>query len=91
MSDMAVNTSGNKNLDSFRTGQLCLKSINLAEKILNKEGVLIFKVFMGSIFEEIYKRSKKTFKKVVIYKPKSSKKESKEIYIYCKGILNYFN
>ena len=63
MSDMAVNTSGNKNLDSFRTGQLCLKSINLAEKILNKEGVLIFKVFMGSIFEEIYKRSKKPLKK----------------------------
>ena len=91
MSDMAVNTSGNKNLDSFRTGQLCLKTIDFAQKILHKEGVLIFKVFMGSIFDEIYKKSKKSFKKVVIYKPKSSKKESKEIYIYCKEILNYFN
>ena len=39
-------------------------------------------------FEEIDKNAKKYFKKVVKYKPLSSKKESKEIYIFCKGILN---
>ena len=32
-------------------------------------------------------KADKCFKKVVIYKPLSSKKESKEIYIFCKGIL----
>ena len=40
---------------------------------------------MGSIFTEIQEKAKKNFKKVLRYKPESSRKESKEIYIYCKG------
>jgi 23S rRNA U2552 (ribose-2'-O)-methylase RlmE/FtsJ len=42
---------------------------------------------MGSIFLEINKMAKRYFKNVIKYKPLSSKKESKEIYIYCKGVL----
>ena len=87
LSDMAANTSGNKNLDSFRTGELCLNAMDFASKLLDQNGVFLSKLFMGSIFEEIKKRSKKYFKKVVIYKPLSSKKESKEVYIYCKDLL----
>ena len=87
ISDMASNTSGNKNLDSYRTGELCLKAMDLAKKILIQDGVFLSKLFMGSIFQEIKKKAEKCFKKVVIYKPLSSKKESKEIYIYCKYIL----
>ena len=87
LSDMAANTSGNKELDTYRTGQLCLDAMNLATKILTKEGVFLSKIFMGSTFKEINEKAKKCFKRVVIYKPLSSKKESKEIYIFCKGIL----
>jgi len=87
LSDMANNTTGNKSLDSFSTGQLCLNAMDLALQILSYNGVFIAKVFMGSIFNEIHKKAKSHFKKVVMYKPTSSKKESKEIYIYCKGIL----
>ena len=87
MSDMAANTSGNKSLDSFRTGELCISAMDLSKKILSKEGVFLSKIFMGSIFKDINEKAKKNFKKVVIYKPLSSKKESREIYIYCKGIL----
>ncbi len=86
ISDMAVNTSGNKELDSFRTGELCIEAMDLAYKLLNKNGVFLSKLFMGSIYEEIDKKANKYFKKVVKYKPQSSKKESREIYIYCKGI-----
>ena len=42
---------------------------------------------MGSIFMSINEKAKKNFKKIVRYKPLSSKKESKEIYIYCKGLV----
>ena len=87
ISDMAANTTGNKNLDSYRTGELCLNSMNLALKILEKKGVFVSKIFMGSIFQEINEKAKKNFKKVIKYKPLSSKKESKEIYIFCKGVL----
>jgi len=87
LSDMAVNTSGNKNMDSFRTGELCIKAMNLAKEILFDDGVFLSKIFMGSVFSEINKKANKYFKKVIKYKPLSSKKESKEIYIYCKGVL----
>jgi len=89
ISDIAVNTSGNKNLDSYRTGELCLSAMNLAKRILHKDGIFLSKLFMGSIFQEIHQKAKKSFKKVFQYKPSSSRKESKEIYIYCKGISNF--
>ena len=85
ISDIAANTTGNRNLDSFRTGELCLLAMDLAKKVLNKEGVFLSKVFMGSVFDEINKKAREYFKNVIKYKPASSKKESKELYIYCKG------
>ena len=50
ISDMAINTTGNKNLDSYKTGELCLKAMDLAQKILHHDGVFLSKLFMGSIF-----------------------------------------
>ena len=88
LSDMAANTTGNKNLDSFRTGELCLNAMDLAKNVLRENGVFLTKVFMGSIFGEIQKKAKKYFKKEIKYKPLSSKNESKEIYIFCKDVLN---
>ena len=88
LSDMAANTSGNKALDSYRTGELCLKAMDLSRDILNENGIFLSKIFMGSIFREINDKAMNNFRKVVKYKPLSSKKESKEIYIFCKGILN---
>jgi 23S rRNA (uridine2552-2'-O)-methyltransferase len=86
ISDMAANTTGNKNLVSFKTGELCLNAMDIALKILHKDGVFISKFFMGSIFNEIMNKASMCFKKVVKYKPLSSRKESKEIYIFCKSI-----
>ena len=87
LSDMAANTSGNKALDSYRTGELCLNAMSLAIKILAKDGVFLSKIFMGSIYNEINEKAKNCFKKIAKYRPLSSKKESKEIYIFCKGVL----
>jgi 23S rRNA (uridine2552-2'-O)-methyltransferase len=41
---------------------------------------------MGSSFNEIVALSKKTFKEVKVFKPKSSRKDSKESFIICKKI-----
>ena len=86
LSDMAANTSGNRDLDSYRTGELCLNAMTLSRKILTKDGIFLSKIFMGTIFKEINEAANKHFKNVVNFKPLSSKKESKEIYIFCKGI-----
>ena len=87
LSDMASNTSGIKTIDSYRSGDLCIKAMNLAKKVLSENGTFLSKIFMGSIFQEINKMAKSHFKNVILHKPLSSKRESKEIYIYCKGVL----
>ena len=86
ISDIAANTSGNKDLDSIQTGELCLNAMNLALRVLNKNGVFLSKLFMGISYNEININAKKNFKKVAIFKPKSSRKESREVYIYCKDL-----
>ena len=86
LSDMASNTTGNKNLDAIRTNELCLSVINFSIQLLNKNGVLISKIFMGEDFEEIKKIAKKNFKKINFYKPDSSRSESRETYIHCSGL-----
>ena len=86
ISDMATNTTGNKSLDSFSTGQLCLNAMNLSLQTLKSNGVFLSKIFMGSIFIEINNKANLYFKKVIKFKPLSSRQESKEIYLYCKGI-----
>ena len=73
LSDIATNTTGNKSLDSYRTGELCLNAMSLAKKILSQDGVFLSKIFMGSIYDEINEKAKKYFKKIVKYKPLSQK------------------
>ncbi len=86
ISDMASNTTGNKELDSLRTGNLCLNAIEFSRKILNINACFVSKVFMGAIFKEIQIKAKEIFKEVLVFKPKSSRKESKEIYIFCRNL-----
>jgi len=86
MSDMAVNTTGNKNLDSVVTGELCLEALRFAKDQLKPNGSFVSKIFMGSTFNEIIGEAKLTFKETNIYKPPSSRKESKESFIICKKL-----
>ena len=86
MSDMAVNTTGNKNLDSVVTGELCLEALRFAKEQLKPNGSFVSKIFMGSTFNEIVGEAKLTFKETNIYKPPSSRKESKESFIICKKL-----
>ena len=83
VSDMSINTTGNKNIDSLKNGELCLIALDFSKKILKNNGFFVSKIFMGTIFSEIQDYTKKLFKKVKIFKPQSSRKESKEVYIIC--------
>ena len=86
MSDMAVNTTGVKNLDSIQTGELCKEAMTFSKKVISSKGYFISKIFMGSTFNEIVALGKKIFKEVKVFKPLSSRKESKESFIVCKKI-----
>ena len=84
ISDMAVNTTGNKNLDSIYTGELCMEAMQFSKEALKSDGKFISKIFMGSTFNEIVSEAKKIFKENKVFKPISSRKESKESFIICK-------
>ena len=86
LSDMAVNTTGIKNVDAIQTGELCEEAMIFAKDLLTKKGVFISKIFMGSSFNEIVALGKKIFKEVKVFKPKSSRKDSKESFIICKNL-----
>ena len=86
VSDMAVNTTGNKNVDSLVTGELSMEAMHFSLKTLKKNGVFVSKIFMGSSFNEIVELAKKNFKEFHVYKPPSSRKESKESFIICKNL-----
>ena len=83
MSDMAVNTTGIKNIDSIQTGELCKEAMFFAKDLLTDKGYFISKIFMGGSFNEIVAEGKKYFKEVKVFKPKSSRKDSKESFIIC--------
>ncbi len=84
ISDMAVNTTGNKSLDSIVTGELSIEALNFSIEILKKQGCFVSKIFMGTSFNEIITKAKKNFEKVKIFKPPASRKDSKENFIICK-------
>ncbi len=86
VSDMAVNTTGNKNLDSIQTGELSLMAMHFAASMLRPKGIFLSKIFMGSTFNEIVENAKKNFKESKIFKPPSSRKDSKENFIICKNL-----
>ena len=86
MSDMAVNTTGIKNIDAIQTGELCMEAMIFSKDILLQEGSFISKIFMGGSFNEIVAKGKEIFKEVKVFKPKSSRKDSKESFIICKKL-----
>tara|TARA_B100000579_G_scaffold277081_1_gene229181 strand:+ start:186 stop:797 length:612 start_codon:yes stop_codon:yes gene_type:complete len=86
LSDMAVNTTGIKNIDALYTGELCLDAMKFAEEMLVKKGVFVSKIFMGKTFNEIMVAAKLIFKDVKVFKPKSSRSDSKESFIICKNL-----
>ena len=86
MSDMAVNTTGIKNIDSIYTGELCKEAMIFSKDIIADNGFFISKMFMGGTFNEIVAQGKSIYKEVKIFKPKSSRKDSKESFIICKNL-----
>ncbi|MFC2149131.1 RlmE family RNA methyltransferase [Candidatus Auribacterota bacterium] len=87
MSDAAPNTSGDRFTDHQRSLRICEKILDISKTLLKKDGNLLMKVFQGQDFPEFYRSVKPAFKLCKTEKPQSSRKESFEVYIVCKGKL----
>ena len=84
LSDMSQNTTGNKNLDVISITELYKEAMFFSINILKNNGSFVCKIFMGSTFKEIMAESKLIFKQIKVFKPSSSKNDSKETFIVCK-------
>ena len=81
LSDMAPATTGNKSVDAARSFNLCEAALIIAQKALMPGGSFVCKIFQGEDFNKFSDLVKADFKKSRIFKPQSSRKASKEIYI----------
>ena len=81
ISDMAPSTTGNKFLDSTRSFDLCLSALTIAQVTLCTGGSFVCKIFQGEDFKTFIDSVRSVFKNHKIFKPKSSRKASKEIYV----------
>jgi 23S rRNA (uridine2552-2'-O)-methyltransferase len=86
LSDMAVNTTGIKNIDAIYTGELCIEAMEFSKEMITNKGFFVSKIFMGGTFNEIIIKAKSIFKDIKVFKPKSSRKDSKESFIICKNL-----
>lgn len=85
LSDMAPATTGRKDVDAFRSFELCEMALDVAEQCLGMGGHFVCKIFQGNEFAGFEKQVKKRFGSCRIFKPESCRKQSKEIYIIAKN------
>lgn len=85
VSDMAPNTTGNRDTDHIRIMNLCEDAFNFAKNNLVINGTFVAKVFQGGAGAELLSKIKPYFSKVKHFKPKSSRVESAEIYLVATG------
>jgi len=81
LSDMAPSTTGSKTVDSARSFALCQAAFSIAKKNLVSGGTFVCKIFQGEDFPAFIQEIGTCFQQQKIFKPKSSRKASKEIYI----------
>ena len=91
LSDMAPRTSGNKWVDQQQSLTLVRRVFELSANLLKKDGNFYVKVFEGEDFKEFVDSVRKNFKTVKIVKPKSSRSESREVFVLGMGYLKLKN
>jgi len=89
LSDMAANTTGDSFVDHLRIITLLEDALKLAVKILKPNGSFVGKIFQGGNSDELVSLLKENFEKVKYFKPNSSRKDSKEIYLVATGFIKH--
>ena len=86
MSDMAPATTGHKAVDAARSAGLCEAALAIAQSVLLPGGSFVCKIFQGPDFNQFVNSVRAVFDKQKIFKPRSSRKASKEIFIIGLGL-----
>ena len=85
LSDMAPNLSGVDAIDQPRSMYLAELALDMAGRVLKRNGCALIKVFQGAGFQELVAASRRMFAKVKLVKPQASRSRSPELYLLAKG------
>jgi len=87
LSDMAPKTTGNKWADQQQSLNLSRRAFEVARELLDTGGNFYCKVFEGEDFKEFFDSVRKWFTNAKIVKPKSSRSESREVFVLGIGYI----
>jgi len=87
LSDMAPATTGNKTVDCARSLNLCEAALAFAQRVLKPGGAFVCKIFQGQDSKAFTDLVRKNFEKCKVFKPQSSRKASKEIFVIGLGLI----
>ena len=85
LSDMAPNISGVRAVDQARSMELADVSLEACRRWLKANGALVLKAFQGEGLDDWVRERRQAFRKVAMTKPKSSRSESREVFVVCQG------
>ena len=85
ISDMAPATTGHRDVDAARSFNLCEAALSMARAHLHPGGHFVCKIFQGPDFELFVQQVRAAFTNQRLYKPQSSRKASREIFIIGRG------
>jgi 23S rRNA (uridine2552-2'-O)-methyltransferase len=81
LSDMAPRTSGQRAGDQYRSFELYMLALRVAERVLAPGGRFVGKIFQGAEFQDARAATARLLRSVRILKPDASRSESYEIFI----------
>jgi len=85
MSDMAPNITGTRVVDQPRSMYLVELALDLARRVLKRNGSLVCKLFQGEGFDQFVVDVRRSFGKVRVMKPKASRAGSREVYLVARN------
>jgi 23S rRNA (uridine2552-2'-O)-methyltransferase len=85
LSDMAPNMSGVDAIDQPRCLFLSGLALDLAERVLKRDGCALIKVSQGAGFQDFVGASRRKFARVKVWKPEGPRARSPEFYLLAKG------
>ncbi len=86
LSDMAPQTTGDRNSDQWRSEELLLRALELASCALRPGGHFVGKVFQGGRFPALRERMRASFQEAKSYQAKNTRAGSSEQYLIGRGL-----
>ena len=88
LSDISPNTTGHKSTDHLRICSYIFDIIDILDLIANRNSSFVTKILKGKEENLIIKKLKNMYNQVSYFKPKSSRKDSSEIFIVAQNFIN---